>query len=82
MESGVDKEIKLNPLVGWEIGSLPGANVMVALQYVTSEGELLAKTPHSLRLAMSAAQCDQLAETLRRKAVEAREREKRESGHA
>ena len=56
-------EISLHPLAGWSTGTLPGNNVLLGIEFLTAPPDSSARI---LRLAMTRAQCSELATVLER----------------
>ncbi len=74
-----DKEIKLCPLAGYDTATLPEGHVLLAVEFVRSERERLLRKTTTLRLAMTAAQADELAKALQTGAEKSRLRHSAES---
>lgn len=76
-----DETIRLFPVVGWQLGTLPEGNVLLVLNYLPGEPTkpLTTEQMHALselhRFGITAAQCDELAAALQKYAKESRTRQ-------
>lgn len=70
-----EEDIALCPLTGWTTGTLPEGHVMALLRYVNTPEQLETGVRFSVRLVMTDAQADALAEEIRSTSAKSRLRQ-------
>lgn len=77
-----DPDIMMFPLAGWELADLPGAHVLLTVQYFPDEPAMRAGAPSVIRFVLSGLHALDLAEKLPAAAERSLARAQRENGNA